>query len=489
MEYPTLSLSAASIGLCEQGITPFYDIVWSFDYYLENITPETEFGFLFFLQDDLVKITTGGTPGPGLGYVLSQYTRPDEVSTYLTTSGALTYNTIARSGLEGGLLGVGFDSTGCYALSVGYGNNLLRDGKNDKERIPNSVAIRGGAPHFSYDKYSVNYALTNFNIIDSVKKTVRARLGNLGRTIYIDYRYRPDQDFIPLLTQDVDLGVSLYNFIKPGITFTKNISSSSTAAVPTVIIENIHLEGKTEIPVLDPGAYVPPLTSLPPGPQEPDPEPEIPEEPFDPPPEIFPDCKVREIRTLQYDGSPVAFATVLVDGATIGVTDASGILFVNVCNGYRVVSAYKDDISGRTELYVDGEIDQIFVVLVPADRPEPETENRPQLLPAQSNTCTAEVNVVSAFITGYDEDGNPVAEDLYNYGYAIYVSGLEDILYRVEPFRYINNTNTIFLEQESFSQNWILTDYSLNRFAGSLSHPIGVFVCGLSTINLAYYNG
>lgn len=493
MEYPVLSLSAASIGLCEQGVTPFYDIVWSFDYYLENITSETEFGFLFFLQNAFVNPIVGGTPGPGLGYTqgldLARYDRPDIVSTYYTPSGSYTYNTNARTGLEGGLLGVGFDSTGCYALSVGYDGYILRDGKDDSERIPNSVAIRGGAPHFSYKKYSVNYALTNFNIIDSVKKTVRARLGNLGRTIYIDYRYRADEDFIPLLTQDIDLGVSLYNFIRPGITITKNISSSSTASAPTIIIENFHFEGKTEIPILDPGTDLPqlsvtpigpPLTAVPPE----DPGPDIGD------PIVLPEtgeCPFRLVRVIDVNGNPVPGATVTVDSLIGNITDITGVVQCGVCDGYRRLDAYKDNLRGSVDLIVDSTIEVIEIIVSLADNPQVDRPVGPAIAVGPPDNCSVTVRVISAYVAGYDVDGG-VAPDLYNYGYAISAPDFNQILYRREPFRYTNDANTLILSLTSINENWTLTDNLLNNFVGQIGHPVGTFTNELSTINLTYFN-
>ena len=492
MEYPVLSLSAASIGICEQGVTPFYDIVWSFDYYLENITPETEFGFLFFLQNASVT-AIGGTPGPGLGYTqgidLSRYDRPDEISTFFTPGSVFTYNTNSNSGLEGGLLGVGFDSTGCYALSVTYGGEFIRDGRSDSERIPNSVAIRGSSPLYSYDQYSVNYALTNFNIVDGVKKTVRARLGNLGRTVYIDYRYKPDQDFIPLLTHDIDLGVGLYNYVRPGITITKNISSSNINSAPTIVLENFHFEGKTEIPVLDLGTNLPQLSVLPIGPllsatPPEDPTPDIGEPP--PTPNIE-TCTPKIIKTVFQDNSIAPNTIVTVDGSRIGVSDSQGIINSTICNGYRVFDGYNNELRGRTDLFIDSTTTIITIRVVPAGNPVPDIVAGPITSPGQTNNCSTTVNIVSAYTAGYDINGN-AAPDLYNYGYAISASNFNQILYRREPFKYTNNSNTLTLNLTSINNNWILTDNALNRFIGQILYPIGIFTCGLSTINLSYYN-
>lgn len=492
MEYPVLSLSAASIGICEQGVTPFYDIVWSFDYFLENITPETEFGFLFFLQNDSV-IPVNGTPGPGLGYSqgldFNEYRRPSETYTYFRPGSTFTYNTNNNSGLQGALLGVGFDSTGCFALSVTYDDQLLRDGKDDADRIPNSVALRGGAPLYSYDQYAVNYALTNFNIIEGVKKTVRARLGNLGRTIYIDYRYKPDQDFIPLLTQDIDLGVGLYNYVRPGVTFTKNISSSSVNSVPTVIVENFHFEGKTEIPVLDPGTNLPQLSVLPLTPLLSAIVPEDPGTGGGTPPDtpLIENCKIRTIKVIYQDGSIAPGTTVTVDGMWVGVTNQSGTIQSSICEGYRTFNAFKNQLRGATDALITNQTTIITIIVSAASDPVIDPVIGPVILPNQSNITSTTVSFVSAFIGGYNNIGQ-YAPDLYNFGYAISATRVNEILYRREAFRYTNNKNTLSLTLTSINENWILTDNALNRFIGQIIHPVGTFTSGLSTINLSYYN-
>lgn len=496
MEYPILSLSATSIGMCEQGVTPFYDIVWSFDYYLENINAETEFGFLFFLQDGNIT-PTGGTPGPGLGYSqgldLDTYVRPSNEAYYFRPDSVGLYKTIKDSGLNGALLGVGFDSTGCYALSVTYNTKFIRDGKSDNDRIPNSVAVRGGAPNYSYNQYSTNFALTNFNIIDSVKKTVRARLGNLGRTIYIDYRNTSDQDFIPLLTQDIDLGVSLYNYVRPGVTFTKNISSSSTTSAPTVVVENFHFEGKTEIPILDTGTNLPQLSVTPIGPPLAAVPPEDPGIGGEPP--TIPwveECKTRTIKTIFQDGSIAPNTTVTIDGSRLGITNVAGILYCKLCNGYKIINGFSDNLRGTVDVFISDSTGVITIVLSKFVPPTVVPPVGPAILPVQGNTCTTATSIISAYIAGCEEQGMN-APDLYNYGYAIRISTItgtpfNEILYRVEPFRYANNNNTLSLILSSFNDYWILTDSALNRYIGQMVHPVGNFIGDSTTLNLSYYN-
>ncbi len=96
MLYPTgLPADAASIAVFEEGMSPEYDITWSFTYELSNTTPGDEIGFCLFLQDALSAVAGGGV-GPDLGYT----------GTYDLASKA--------EPLSGKVLGVGIDSIRCF---------------------------------------------------------------------------------------------------------------------------------------------------------------------------------------------------------------------------------------------------------------------------------------------------------------------------------------------------------------------------------------
>ena len=138
-------------------------------------------------------------------------------------------------------------------------------------------------------------------------------------------------------------------------------------------------------------------------------------------------------------------------------------------------------------MFIDSTTTIITIRVVPAGNPVPDIVAGPITSPGQTNNCSTTVNIVSAYTAGYDINGN-AAPDLYNYGYAISASNFNQILYRREPFKYTNNSNTLTLNLTSINNNWILTDNALNRFIGQILYPIGIFTCGLSTINLSYYN-
>lgn len=235
-------VKALSIG--EACYSPYYDIVWSFDYYLSGALPSTEFGFCVFLQNADYQFY-GGSVGIDLGYSgLSSFANN-------TGYGGLEF------GLYGALIGVGFDSTGGFAVSANNSTNttLIRDGISEEAVIPNSLSIRAAYPTFSYNKYSTNFAITGFNVVDASKKTIRARLAELGSVLIVDYRYSPDDEFTNILTLNVDLSASVSSRFRPGVSFTKPVSSfTTTTSAGNIVIDNVHIEGVRVAPTLIQGS-------------------------------------------------------------------------------------------------------------------------------------------------------------------------------------------------------------------------------------------
>ena len=454
MEHPVLAEDMKSILIYEKGFSTLYDIVWSFDYYLENITNETEFGFVFFLQDSNVEVkseSSGIDLGYSSKYQVADIFRPDEISQYLTpTTGA--YFRIDNVGLAGGLLGVGFDSTGCFALSTGFDEQIfrpdgvsryiqpggvftyvtkyiIRDGKDDSERIPNSVSVRGPAPeysprkYYSYNDYSINYALTNFPIVDSVKKTVRARLGNLGRTFYVDYRRTPEEQFINIFKQDVTLpdiryrsatsdyyAISGVDLVRPGITFTRPVSSASLSAIPRVVIENFHVEGKTANPSLDFGTQFKSLTA-----------------------ETVLETPVMAITSVDIPPLP--------------------------------------DVS-------------------PLSQPPVEPYS-PQYLTEQNNSAGTKTSIISSFITGYNSTLGRTP-DIFNFGYTLSAGGYDippsTLLYRLERFKYQSIDGNFTLLLTSFNSTWTLSLSGTTLLTGNNLRPVNTYTetPGISSIRIIY---
>jgi len=254
MEYPSINSNTKVIQFFEKDFTPYSDIVWSFDYYVTNISANSNLGFCIFLQDaNNLPLSSyqGGNNTIDLGYSgLSAKNTPWTIASSLS------------AGLSGALIGVGFDSTGSFAVSATSSSTILRDGVLDNLRINNSISIRGAAPYYKYSEYNVNRALSayNFNVLDSTKKTIRARLGNVGRTLYVDYRYSADEDFINIITQDVAFTIAPSSRIRPGITFATQVSSSPS--VPRVFFSNLTVEGRSASPTIQYGNTFQPLSTF-----------------------------------------------------------------------------------------------------------------------------------------------------------------------------------------------------------------------------------
>jgi hypothetical protein len=237
MQYPALPTNAKCINFASSGAySPFFDIVWSFDYAIVGGSG-TEGGFALFIMENVP--LTGGNPGIDLGYsglssVDSQYS--------------------VKSGIPNTVLGVGFDSTGLFAASASIGSVVIRDGIKSEDVIKNSVTIRSGISSlYSYEEYDFTAPLSSlidepFNIIegDVRYKTIRARLGNLGRTFYVDYRNNSNEYFRNILTKDVTLYPTITSMYKVGVSFATPIGSSSSLATGRIYIKNFHVEGEAE---------------------------------------------------------------------------------------------------------------------------------------------------------------------------------------------------------------------------------------------------
>lgn len=259
MEYPALDPNAKLFKIYEKALSPYYDIVWSFDYYATNIPANSQLGICLFLQD-----STG--TDVAVSYPIITDPSGDEYLTDPTGTFYLSYIVAANNidlgyagfnnNIDEGLIGIGLDTTGSFALQLSSGGTLVRDGDLDINRKNNSLSIRGQAPGYSWSDYSVNLPLSTFgfNILETRKKTIRARLGNVGQTIYVDFRYSPTEDFVNILTQDVTFSKSLSSRFRPGVTFVKPVSG--IAPLPTLRFSNFTVEGREIF------AYIPPLSSV-----------------------------------------------------------------------------------------------------------------------------------------------------------------------------------------------------------------------------------
>ncbi len=218
MDYPTdLPLSAVAVQIFEEGMSPQYDITWSFTYELSNYTSGDEIGYCMFLQDASFPLSGGGV-GPDLGF----------------SGNTLLSAALSSQPLNKPVLGIGFDSLGVFASDLVYANGPTRPGRGYK---PNSITIR--------DKnldIITTQAISAFELISSGKKTIRARLGNYGRKVVVDYKSESDTFYTHLITQELS-GIDVYSSsrYRPGVSFVKPLTGSNTNG--TIVTTGFHVEG------------------------------------------------------------------------------------------------------------------------------------------------------------------------------------------------------------------------------------------------------
>ena len=216
-------------------LNPNFDITWSFEFNLSGSNVNSEGGFTtFLLNSDYNYILSGGNVGIDLGYS--------------GLSGGSTFSTNASAGLINAILGIGFDSTGLFALSTSTDGNLARNGYGigNSNILPNSIVIRSGYPSFSL----ISSVSCPFNIIsyDESYTTIRCRLGNIGRTLFVDYRLSSEDFYTNIASIPVSLNIDSNTVYNVGISFASPISSSQEANTCVLRVKNYHLEGREDKP-------------------------------------------------------------------------------------------------------------------------------------------------------------------------------------------------------------------------------------------------
>jgi len=180
----------------DHNFNPNYDIVWSVQFLLSG-NNNSSGAFTTFLSDTTT--ITGGGSGIDVGY-----------------SGV--------PGLSGTKLAVGFDTTGLFASSFTYPNSSTRDGIDPQ---PNMLVIRGGYPNFNLIFASPLSALSDsFNLVydSEIYQTLRFRLGNVGRTLHVDWRPTNDTSYTQLTSVNVNLDFNDTSLYYIGYSFTTPVS-------------------------------------------------------------------------------------------------------------------------------------------------------------------------------------------------------------------------------------------------------------------------
>lgn len=238
--YPTVLPSNTKVfnTVFPERLKPDFDIVWSFDFNISG-SSIAEAGITTFLISDVVTGSplTGGNVGVDLGY--------SGLSAGQTTS------TNVSAGILSAIVGIGFDSTGYFAVSTEH-----RDGMNANDINQNFLAVRGKYPQFSLIDTNSNLN-KYFSVIDNTGAftSIRCRLGNVGRTLYIDSKKESDVSYANILTIDpLPYTFTENEFVNVGISFASPIMSSDEGSVATLCIKNFHIEGRQDYPSIKEGS-------------------------------------------------------------------------------------------------------------------------------------------------------------------------------------------------------------------------------------------
>jgi len=226
MDYPSLpSLSATSINIQDGAFSPLYDIVWSINYEIDNWSETDQYGLCFFLRESDVP-SVGGGVGIDLGY--SGY--PGVVPGQFTAEG-----------LTGGVIGIGIDTHGVFAAETIWPGGEQRSGIATDDLLPNSVTVRGSiSDGYEYISTAENNIL---KLLSDGPKILRARLGNYGRTVFLDYREPGDTEFVNLISTNVTLtAFGTEKRLTPGVSFAKPLTATGTDL--NIKVNAFHVEGK-----------------------------------------------------------------------------------------------------------------------------------------------------------------------------------------------------------------------------------------------------
>lgn len=221
-----------------------YDIVWSFSFNLSG-SSNKQGAFVTFLQDSRVPFVSAGGVGIDTGFTggacfigiegsCDQYLATEGLSALVTPDNSFTP-------ISGAYMGCIFDTTGCAALATTY-----RDGLSAP--LPNSVTIRGWDSKLTYTRQ-----VSEFNFINNTDQwhTLRFRLGNLGRNLYVDWHGENNFTFVTIASAPVAhncFPIEDDTKFKVGIIYTSPISANSVDAIAKFRINEFQVEGIEQTP-------------------------------------------------------------------------------------------------------------------------------------------------------------------------------------------------------------------------------------------------
>ena len=235
-----------------------YDLVWSFKFLLSAASLNDTGGFTTFIKSP-TQILTGGGPFQSLGYTDFAGVSGNEMITTESDTNILAENdneivveefkelVAGYGGLTEALLGIGFDTSGYFALSSPTHNGVPLSGV-----YKNALIIRGGEPSYPL-LYNIPLSSlsTEFTLLTTVENYcwLRFRLGDVGNTLYIDYRYGDDSRYVQLTSLPLTLNLATTSLGVVGISY--STPTSSTDDSQTLFrIRNFAIEGGVSTPAM-----------------------------------------------------------------------------------------------------------------------------------------------------------------------------------------------------------------------------------------------
>jgi hypothetical protein len=196
------------------------DIVVTFDFACYGPNSAGSEGFCLFFSDSTLDTVRYGGPGPGL--------------CYSGVSGVKADTQVGFTGLQGGIIGVGFDITG------NFGSNAFFSTGHD-DGTPNTITVRGmqvtGVPATSgyqfitrsnnINTYNFKYPLNLYDQItdDSLPnfKRARIRITDFGQRLVVDLKNLTDTEYTTCLNCDLSNYITWPISVRAGLTFTTGL--------------------------------------------------------------------------------------------------------------------------------------------------------------------------------------------------------------------------------------------------------------------------
>lgn len=207
----------------DQPLDTWHDIVVSFDYARYNLEGAPTGGFAVVLFEDIVDMPRNGGPGYCLGYTPSTEADDCRPNGY--------------TGLEGGFLGIGFDSRGNFALATNTVNGIALSSQKPQQ----SVAVRDSIAN----SFGLIYNLSDNKTLNDIPGleafTLDQSLSSINEVIYRTVRIILSKNCTQL---EVQLKADANNDTYISV-FTYTLNTLDRTAVK-VALTNTTLEGNTK---------------------------------------------------------------------------------------------------------------------------------------------------------------------------------------------------------------------------------------------------